>query len=366
MIRSFRLALVLCAAAALPAVAFDWGKLVPPTTGGGAEDESAATGSAGARGIDEGENVARGGRDDAAVKAVAEAEPSAGEVGKFVEKGGLSAGTAPSPEPKAAAPSDSGAGGIGMAMLRNLDPTGQAGAVMQTAKGIVGLSPAEEHELGRRMAAEVFAQYGRDGDRDAEVYANLVAAVVGRNSDRPELHYHVGILRSRAVNAFSAPGGYLFVTRGALDEIEDEAELANVIGHEIAHVTERHIVREIQRANVLGGALSAARNSGLTSGQYDQLAGVGTKILQRGLGRKEELAADHMGAEFAVRAGYGSPGLVRFLERLKGEEGKGGLTLFPTHPRPPVRIAALESAGVGSGGAEKRLAERFRRFLPQR
>lgn len=346
------------------AAAFDWEKLIPPPTGSSGADESSATGSAAARGIDEGGAVASRGRNLGAVEAVEAAEPDEAHVAKFVEKGGLSLGTAPTPRRRAVAADTGSARDVGMNLLQAFDPTGYAGAAAQTAKGVIGIGTDEEIELGRRLAASILAQYGRSHDRDAETYVNLVAAVVGRNSARPELHYHVAVLNTPEVNAFSAPGGYLFVTRGAVSLIEDEAELGGVIAHEVAHVTEKHILKEIRRANVLGGAMSAARSAGFTAGQYSELVDFSKNLLSRGLDRKDELAADAVGASFAARAGYGSRGLERFLERLRDRErSRSGSALFRTHPPAEARIAALEASGAIGASVDRRLADRFHRFV---
>lgn len=338
------------------AAAFDWQSLVPPS-GSPPSSGDSATGTAATRGIGEDQGVASRGRGDGGVGAIEGDEPDEAHVRKFAEKGDLALGRAPEAEPVAAARGNASAD-LG-SLVQTFDPTGYGGAAVKGMKGITGFGAAEEHELGRRVAVEVLAQYGLYRNRDAEEYANLVAAVVGRSSDRPELHYHVGLLDTDKVNAFSAPGGYLFVTRGALGLIRDEAELAGVLGHEIAHVTDRHVLRELQRTNLLGGALSAARTSGFTGGQYDELVGVSTKILSRGLDRKDELAADADGARFAARARYGAAGLVRFLGRLEGSS-RGGL--FPTHPAANDRIAALRASGADSG-VDHALADRCRRFI---
>jgi beta-barrel assembly-enhancing protease len=348
---------------AVRAAGFDWQSLVPPPSGGSEASQDSATGSAGARGIDEGGVVASRGGDGSGVERMESAEPDAAHVAKFIEKGGLVPGTAPPAESASRSAGSSGSGFTSFA--QTLDPTGYAGAALKGAKGIIGFSAAEEHELGRRIAASVVAQYGLSRDHDAEEYTNLVAAVVGRNSTRPDIHYHVGVLDTDRVNAFSAPGGYLFVTHGALSLIEDEAELGGVLGHEIGHVTGRHVLRELQRANLLGGALSAARTRGFTSSQYDQLVGFSTQILSRGLDRKDELAADADGVAFATSAGYGSEGLTRFLKRLQDRERKRSSGLFPTHPPAADRIAALQALGHASA-TDHRLTERFRRFIAAR
>lgn len=356
-------ALVVAFVASL-APAFDWETLVPPPSSNAPEDDSSATGSAAARGIDEAGTVARIEGDARAVTAVERAEPRQEAVEVFIAKAGLAPGKSPSFEPSAA-PGGVSPAAAGLGILKDLDPTGYAGAASQAARGLVGLSPAEEHELGRRIAAQVIAQYGRDRNPDAEKYVNLVAAVLGRNSDRPELHYHAAILATDEVNAFSAPGGYLFVTRGALRLIADEAELAGVLAHEIAHVSERHVLNEMRRASLLGGALSIARNQGFTSEQYGVMANFGRDLVSKGLSREDELGADGHGAVCAERAGYGSRGLGRFLERLRDrQQDRGrGLALFRTHPPAQDRLAALTRDGH-AGGGDKPLADRFRRFLP--
>ncbi len=102
-----------------------------------------------------------------------------------------------------------------------------------------------EIQFGREMASRVLGRYGLYDNESVTRYVNLVASVVALNSGRPEIKFQVAILKTDTINAYAAPGGYIFITRGALMQMHDEAELAAVIAHEMGHITGKHIVKEL-------------------------------------------------------------------------------------------------------------------------
>ena len=106
----------------------------------------------------------------------------------------------------------------------------------------------EEVALGRVVAARVLATYPLADDDKLQKYVTLVGKTVALQSSRPDLDWHFAVIETDMVNAFSCPGGYVFITTGAMAQIGSEAELAVVLGHEIAHATEKHILKEIKRA----------------------------------------------------------------------------------------------------------------------
>ncbi|WP_428623529.1 M48 family metalloprotease, partial [Sedimenticola sp.] len=103
-----------------------------------------------------------------------------------------------------------------------------------------------EIKVGREIAARILGRFGVLEDARLTRYVNLVGKSVALNASRPEIEFRFAILDTQSVNAYAAPGGYIFVTKGALDLMQDEAELAGVLAHEIAHVTEKHIVDELR------------------------------------------------------------------------------------------------------------------------
>jgi len=120
--------------------------------------------------------------------------------------------------------------------------------------GLLPIGAREERAIGGALASQVVARYGGlVRNRSLLRYVNLVGKAVAMTSDRPEIDYTFGVLNNNKVNAFAAPGGYVFVTKGLLRRVQSEAELACVLGHEIAHVTKKHILNVIRRSRAISG-----------------------------------------------------------------------------------------------------------------
>lgn len=207
----------------------------------------------------------------------------------------------------------------------------------------------EEVAIGRIVAARVLATYPLSDDARMQRYVTLVGETVAAYSSRPTLDWHFGVIETPTVNAFSCPGGYIFITTGALEQIASEAELAVVLGHEIAHATERHILKEVKRANVITEGLNVAQQELGGGGMTDELARKVSdlayqKLFNTGIGRKEELEADRVGAAIAAKAGYQSVSYLHFLESLEAlaqAKSTAFAQLGSTHPAPGDRIKAI-------------------------
>jgi beta-barrel assembly-enhancing protease len=192
--------------------------------------------------------------------------------------------------------------------------------------------------------------------------------VVARQSPRAgEINFRFNVLDSDDVNAFAAPGGYIFVTRGALAQMQSEAELAGVLGHEVGHVDAKHILEKIQRADMVRGARQEADLKGPL---LDQVADLGAGMIFSGFDRREEMEADSLGQVYAAAAGYRTNALVGFLTRLHTAQqaqtpASAGLRtrLARTHPDLELRLAALQRQAVTEkldANAGEVLADRFR------
>jgi predicted Zn-dependent protease len=230
------------------------------------------------------------------------------------------------------------------------------------------ISPAKETEIGRGIASTVAGRYHVVQDPALVAYVNLVGQVVARQSPRAgEVTFRFNVLDSDDVNAFAAPGGYIFVTRGALAQMQSEAELAGVLGHEVGHVDAKHILEKIQRADMVRGARQEADLKGPL---LDQVADLGAGMIFSGFDRREEMEADSLGQVYAAAAGYRTTGLVGFLTRLhQAQEGQAaagaGLRarLARTHPDLALRLAALQRQATTEQldpSAGEVLADRFR------
>jgi len=219
----------------------------------------------------------------------------------------------------------------------------------------------DEVNIGRAVAARLLAQYGAWHEPTLRQYVNLVGQALVQSVGREDITYHFTILNHDMVNAFSMPGGYIFVTRGALRQMRDEAELAGVLAHEIAHVNQRHVLTEIenryflrkagetaiQAAGTYGGTGGSVTMAALQAGGpvFSQIADFATDVIFRGYNRSQEIEADKVGAEYAYRAGYNPGGLVSFLEaslaRSQKNEEAVSTGLMRTHPIHAERIGEL-------------------------
>jgi beta-barrel assembly-enhancing protease len=210
----------------------------------------------------------------------------------------------------------------------------------------------------------VRARYGVVQDEAVHKYVALVGTVVTQASRRPNLTYEFIVLDTDGVNAFAAPGGFIHITRGALGLIQDEAELAGVLAHEIAHVTEKHTIKAIQKAK----GFEIAADTGLqgNAALMRQLTDKTFEMVLAGFGRAEEMEADQHGIAVANEVGYAPAGLKDFLTRLtdrnKTATEKRGL--FASHPDMTARMTAMDTqiAKVKSAGTVV-LEDRYRKHI---
>lgn len=215
----------------------------------------------------------------------------------------------------------------------------------QLIKAAAGMSQAQEIQLGRGVASNVAARYGLTDSTTRLQYLQRVGLTLARQSTRPELPFHFGLLKSTELNAYATPGGYVFVTEGLLDLLQDESELAGVLAHEITHVTHQHIVKAIRQANLLGAGQDLAEASGKADlSAYAPLSNFSIHMLDQGLSRGDELDADQGGMLLAAKTGYDPHGLERVIERLKTRSPSDPLLSHfnKTHPAFDDRLKILE------------------------
>lgn len=246
------------------------------------------------------------------------------------------------------------------------------------------LSPSEakaldeymaEVEIGRNMAGRLLAHYGVIEDDKLVGYVNQVGNYVGSYSDYPDRRYMFAILKHESVNAFACPGGYVLITMGALRAAENEAELASILGHEVAHVGKKHMfdtLRQMKEKEIAKAADQSKNGKGISpelkvrerptaeeTGAGAMLArylsgsaGAGLNILQaasagmsliteKGLDKELEYEADREGVKYAIRAGYDPKSMQAYLTRLGGKADKKVKNLEKTHPSIEDRKAAI-------------------------
>jgi len=207
----------------------------------------------------------------------------------------------------------------------------------------IELTDEEEIKLGEDVSARVRAKYGVVQDPAIHRYVSLVGTVIAKKTSRSSLPYHFIVLDTDGVNAFAAPGGFVHITRGALALMKNEADLAGVLSHEIAHVTERHTIRAIQKGKVVQMSVSEA-NVSSNKALWDRLVDESYKVVFAGFGRADEIDADEHGVTVTAATGYAPQGLGEFLAALKarntGADSKQGL--FASHPETDERLQKIE------------------------
>mgnify|MGYP001167523625 FL=1 len=211
-----------------------------------------------------------------------------------------------------------------------------------------GLAARFERTLGAGTAPTLIKEYGGEYILPIQqrLWVEEVFRRVAAQSEREDVEYTLTVLNSKEANAFSLPGGFIFITRGLLSLIgSDEAQLAAVLGHEIAHVEKKHGVNAVLRQmglSVLAEVGVAAID--FLSAELLRLAGLTlVQMLQAGWGREAELEADALGQELAARAGFDPAGGIALLDALaQADSADQPMHLFRTHPEPGQRRKILE------------------------
>lgn len=227
------------------------------------------------------------------------------------------------------------------------------GAVKATASQLpIGLD--EERAYGGAIAVKIVAKYGGiDEAPKRAAYVQTVGQAVAAFSGRPELDYHFAVLNSDAVQALSAPGGYVFVTRGALKQMHNEAELAGVLAHEVAHISAKHALAIIQNVKSRQAMTDAAADAWKGAAAFNGVIGKFLDdYLEQGLPQDTEFEADKLGTQTLARVGWAPGGLRDFLKGLAAAQASAsGEAFYKTHPKTDDRVAKLDAlvAELGAG-----------------
>jgi predicted Zn-dependent protease len=208
------------------------------------------------------------------------------------------------------------------------------------------LTQGDELALGQQTDQEIIQTYGLYDDPELLNYVTSMGKKMGSLSHRPQLNYQFRVLDSPVINAFAVPGGYIYVTRGILAYLNNEAELAGVLGHELGHVAARHSAQQYSKAQLAQIGLGVGMVVSETFRKYAGLAQFGVGMLFLSFSRDNERQADALGVEYSSKGGWDSNHMANFfvtLERLNPESASSGLPAwFSTHPNPPDRIAAIK------------------------
>src|SRR4051812_48838922 len=216
-----------------------------------------------------------------------------------------------------------------------------------TGKNEIALvSEGQEIEMGKQASQEVAQTMGLVDNAGLASYVSAIGIKMAKASERPNLPWEFHVVDDASVNAFALPGGFIYVTRGLLGAINDEAELATVVGHEIGHVTNRHSVQQISKAQLaqLGLGIGSILSSDIA--RFGQLASAGLSVLFLKYSRDAENQADQAGFRYALHQGYDVREMSKVfatLDRLSQTAGGGKLPEWlATHPSPGNRIEHIE------------------------
>jgi predicted Zn-dependent protease len=229
--------------------------------------------------------------------------------------------------------------------LRDLDLNRLVDTVKNVSKATRDIPQDEEIQIGRDVAARILGAAPLLADVRVQRYVNNVGRWLASQSERPDLPWQFGVLDAPQINAFAVPGGTIFITRGLLEKMTNEAELAGVLSHEIVHVLKKHHLKAIQKGALasLGGQAASAAFNDMNAEAKQKLVNFGTEMYSRGLDKGDELEADRLGVVIAARGGYDSYGLPEVLQTLQAMNAKDSALalMFKTHPAPSERLDAL-------------------------
>jgi len=234
--------------------------------------------------------------------------------------------------------------------------------------GLTAVAQTDEEKVGKAAAAQVLGAAPLVASEFAQQYVNVLGQALAAHTG-VSYKWHIGVIKSDAINAFAMPGGYILLSSGLLKSLDSEDELAFVLAHELSHVARRHHYQVVQRQRLADQAakgLQAVTQDGDTA----KLAQASGQIYARGLDKTAEFESDRLGAEIMTRAGYDPAAALSVLEKLlrfKGSDPRAEL-LFSTHPSPAERLDMLLQAGIDKLPRPNTIANpsrqaRFQKFI---
>lgn len=244
------------------------------------------------------------------------------------------------------------------------------------AKSFEDFTPEQEYYVGRSVGAVIVNRYNPYSNAQANAYLNLLGQALAQASDRPETFggYHFLILDSDEINAFAAPGGLIFVSRGMLRCCKSEDAVAAVLAHEIAHVQLRHGIQSIEKSRQTQALTILAAEGAKTFGKKEladltrtfegSINDITSTLINNGYSRSFEQEADASAIRTLSRVGYNPNALVAMLREMEKRLKPGGLDFAKTHPSPGSRIDGIEAL-VGRAAPTEPPArqERFSRAM---
>ena len=209
------------------------------------------------------------------------------------------------------------------------------------------ISESQEIQMGQQAAVQVEQSIGLVQNDALQQYVQRIGAELAADSERPQLPWTFRVVDDPTPNAFALPGGYIFVTRGILGLMRNESELASVLGHEIGHVTARHSVSMLSRAQLAQIGMVVGQIAFPEMGQLANVAGAGLQLLFLNYGRDAERQADDLGFRYAYQEGYDVTQMADVFEallRMGSRENRSALPgWLATHPGEEERIEAVRA-----------------------
>jgi predicted Zn-dependent protease len=225
-------------------------------------------------------------------------------------------------------------------------------------KSLILISTNEEVSIGQSLVKDVESQNKVTNDSILADYVNRVGQRVAHLSDRTDIQYHFKVLESPEINAFACPGGFIYLYSGLMKTMDNEAQLAGVLGHEIGHVVARHSVKRLQQVLGLQVLLSIAL--GESSEATQKAIGAGFTLIMQGYSRDNEFEADYDGTLYMTKGGYNPEGMVQLFGKFKEMEKEKKTSsldqLLASHPPTVDRIAKVEEEIKSFNLAGKQLA----------
>jgi predicted Zn-dependent protease len=254
----------------------------------------------------------------------------------------------------------------------------QAESITKTSKAVErsfeDFTPEQEYYIGRAVGAVIVNKYKPYNNKRANAYINLLGQTLAQASDMPETYngYHFLILDSNDINALSAPGGLIFITRGLLRCCQNEDAVAAVLAHEIGHVEHKNGLQAIKKSRVTEALITIGTESAKNFGSKDlasltrnfegSISDITSTMINNGYSRSFEHQADLTAVTILKRVGYDPNGLVEMLKVMEKRLKPGGLDFAKTHPSPESRIAYIQKH-IGRYAKVQEPKARQKRFL---
>jgi predicted Zn-dependent protease len=213
------------------------------------------------------------------------------------------------------------------------------------------MSEDQEIQMGASYDPQVITTFGEYNNATLATYVQAQGTQMGKISHRPNLVYHVKVLDSPVINAFAVPGGYIYLTRGILAQLNSEAELAGVIGHEMGHIAARHTASQQTKQTlgqlvIVGGMIASEKLA-----KYADYAMKGMQLLFLKFSRDDERQADRLGVEYSTKIGYDAHQMAEFFKVLYkmnlASTNAGVPTFMSTHPDPGDRYNSVNGHTTG-------------------